>query len=572
MAKKKIAILGGSAILLIAAVAVIAVTLTSGKNDTPSPASPDGSSHLKTSVKAIQAICHPTDYKETCEQTLTSAAGNITDPKELVKLAFQLTSERIQAALNHSSLLLKAEKDPMSVEALKDCREVFGYGVQDLQDTINRFSSFDITKIDDMVNDIKVWLSAVVTYQETCLDGFENVTSDAGKSMAAALNVSKQLTSNALAIMDGLESIIGSISIPQINRRLLAEATSGNLPSWLSAGGRNLLSASAIQLKPDVTVAQDGSGDYRTINEALKTVPRDTNTSYYVIYVKEGVYNEYVEIAKDMLNVFMFGDGQTKSRITGSLNRVDGTSTFKSASCAVVGDGFIAKDMGFENTAGAEKHQAVALRVNGDRAVFYQCQMDAFQDTLYAYAKRQFYRDCTISGTVDFIFGDSPAVFQNCVMVVRRPMDNQQCIVTAQGRKDRHQPSGIVLHKCRITADPTLYPVRQQIKSYLGRPWKQYSRTLIIQTEIDDLISPDGWLPWEGDFGLNTCMYAELDNYGAGSATDKRVTWKGVKKISYRRARKYSVERFLQGNRWLPATGVPYIADLVPQGGATRTN
>lgn len=144
-------------------------------------------------------------------------------------------------------------------------------------------------------------------------------------------------------------------------------------------------------------------------------------------------------------------------------------------------------------------------------------------------------------------------------------MDNQQNIVTAQGRKDRHQPSGIIIHQCKIVADSDLHPVRQTIKSYLGRPWKQYSRTLIIQTEIDDLIAPEGWLPWEGDFALRTCLYAELDNFGAGSGKDKRVKWRGIKKVNYSGARKYSVERFLQGNRWLPATGVPYVADLVPQ-------
>ena len=240
---------------------------------------------------------------------------------------------------------------------------------------------------------------------------------------------------------------------------------------------------------------------------------------------------------------------------------------------AVIGDGFLAKDIGIENTAGPEKHQAVALRVSGDRAVFYKCQMDAYQDTLYAYAKRQFYRDCTISGTVDFIFGDSPSVFQNCKMVVRRPMDNQQNIVTAQGRKDLRQPSGIILHKCKIVADPDLYPVRQTIKSYLGRPWKQYSRTIIIQTEIDDLIAPEGWLPWVGDFGLRTCTYAELENTGPGSVTNKRVKWKGIKKINQAGASMYSVERFIQGHLWLPATGVPYIANFVQKGGeATNIN
>lgn len=232
---------------------------------------------------------------------------------------------------------------------------------------------------------------------------------------------------------------------------------------------------------------------------------------------------------------------------------------------AVIGAGFMAKDMGFENTAGPEKHQAVALRVQSDESIFYNCQMDGYQDTLYAHAHRQFYRDCTITGTIDFIFGDAAAVFQNCKMLVRKPLENQQCIVTAQGRTERREPTGIILQNCTISADKDLYPLRKTVRSYLGRPWKEYSRTIIMQTQIDDLIQPQGWLPWMGDFALNTCFYTEYGNRGAGSGTTERAKWRGVKKITPQHAADFTAGRFIGGDKWIEPTGVPYTSGLLPQ-------
>lgn len=230
---------------------------------------------------------------------------------------------------------------------------------------------------------------------------------------------------------------------------------------------------------------------------------------------------------------------------------------------AVVGDYFIAKNIGFENTAGAEKHQAVALRVSSDMSVFHNCQMDGYQDTLYVHAHRQFYRDCTISGTIDFIFGNSATVFQNCTMVVRKPMDNQNCIVTAHGRTERREPTALVLQGCTITADPAYLPVKDINKAYLGRPWKEFSRTIIMQSNIGGFIQPQGWLPWMGTFAINTCFYAEVDNKGPGAGMTDRVTWRGVKKINLDHAQKFTPGKFIGGDHWITPTGVPYTSGLL---------
>lgn len=227
------------------------------------------------------------------------------------------------------------------------------------------------------------------------------------------------------------------------------------------------------------------------------------------------------------------------------------------------GDHFIARDIGFENAAGPEKHQAVALRVSADRAIFYNCQMDGYQDTLYAHTYRQYYRNCQISGTIDFIFGDSAALFQNCTMVLRKPMDNQRNIVTAQGRKDIRQPTGLVLQNCSFVAAPEYFPVRFQLPSFLGRPWKEFSRTIIMESFIDDVIHPEGWLPWNLDFALNTLFYTEFNNRGPASNKNLRVKWAGIKELPAKRIKRFTGNEFLEGKKWIKHTKVPYDGGFI---------
>lgn len=218
-----------------------------------------------------------------------------------------------------------------------------------------------------------------------------------------------------------------------------------------------------------------------------------------------------------------------------------------------LGDGFVAVSMGFRNTAGPEKHQAVAIRIQADRSIFLNCRMDGYQDTLYAQTHRQYYRGCVITGTIDFIFGDASAIFQNCLISLRKPLDNQQNIVTAQGRTDRRETTGIVLQNCRILPDDDLVPKVRQVKSYLGRPWKEFSRTIVMESTIGELIQPEGWLPWEGDFALSTLYYAEYNNNGPGAAVTARVKWPGYKVINKDEALEYTVGPFIQGDDWLRA-------------------
>ncbi|CAN4105966.1 unnamed protein product [Withania somnifera] len=542
MGLKKVAIASTASILLVACVLAAAISFTSKRNEN------NNNNEVSTSTKSVQAICQQTDYKETCTTTLAKA--NITsDPKDLLKLAFSAAIDNLSESIkNSNSLFDEASKDPRTKDAFQTCEDLLHVAVDELRRSFDEMGTFDVAKLKDYTEDLKTWISASITYQETCLDAFENTTGETGEKMRKLLKNAGELTSNGLAMISSLDQVFTNLKVPG---RLL-NAHEGMLHEVNSNG-----------LKPNVIVAIDGSGQYKSINEALKAVP-PKNTQKFVIFIKAGVYKEYVEVPKKINNVVFIGEGPTKTKITGSKNYADGTGTFKTATVAINGEYFMAKDIGIENTAGSIKHQAVALRVSGDMAVFHNCQIDGYQDTLYVHTYRQFYRDCTISGTIDFIFGDASAVFQNCKMIVRKPMANQACMVTAQGRKDRRGVGAIVMQNCQIIATDEFLTTQPPIKAYLGRPWKEYSRTIIMQSLIDGFIDPQGWSEWAGNFALDTLYYAEYQNRGVGANLNNRVNWRGYQKnIGQQVAAGFAPGVFIMADQWVKLSGVPYESGLM---------
>lgn len=168
---------------------------------------------------------------------------------------------------------------------------------------------------------------------------------------------------------------------------------------------------------------------------------------------------------------------------------------------AVVGKGFVAVNITFRNTAGSSKHQAVAVRNGADMSTFYNCSFEGYQDTLYVHSLRQFYKSCDIYGTVDFIFGNAAALLQDCNMYPRLPMQNQFNAITAQGRTDPNQNTGVSIQNCCTIAASDLGDATNNyngIKTYLGRPWKEYSRTVYMQSFTDGLIDPKGGANGQG--------------------------------------------------------------------------
>lgn len=184
---------------------------------------------------------------------------------------------------------------------------------------------------------------------------------------------------------------------------------------------------------------------------------------------------------------------------------------------AVQGYGFIARDMGFWNTYGPGS-QAVALFSASERSVFYRCLMDGYQDTLFTHSNHQFYRECDIYGTVDFIFGDAAVVIQNSNILVKRGTSKVN-VITAQGKDVPQSATGISIQNCSISPAENL----DGIKTYLGRPWKNYSTTIIMESRLGSFIDPQGWLAWTGGNPPvpDTILYVEYSNAGPGAETEK---------------------------------------------------
>uniref|UniRef100_J3KY15 Pectinesterase n=1 Tax=Oryza brachyantha TaxID=4533 RepID=J3KY15_ORYBR len=258
----------------------------------------------------------------------------------------------------------------------------------------------------------------------------------------------------------------------QLHRRLLTTDDGGDaasFPRWVKQNDRRLLQAAAAEIEPDMVVAKDGTGTHRKIRDAIKAAPEHSHRRV-VIYIKAGVYIENVKIGRKKTNLMLVGDGAGKTVVVGFRSVHDNYTTFHTATLAVAGAGFIMRDMTVENRAGPARHQAVALLVSGDHAVVYRCAVLGYQDTLYAHAQRQFYRDCDVAGTVDFVFGNAAVVLQNCTLWARRPLPGQKNTVTAQGRRDPNQSTGISVHGCRLLPSPELAPARRGYPTYLGRP------------------------------------------------------------------------------------------------------
>ncbi|CAN6926483.1 unnamed protein product [Brassica oleracea] len=537
--RKRITIIVVSLLVLVGIVIGAVFGIMANKKSTTVETSDNGDS-ISVSVKAV---CDVTLHKDKCFETVGSAPNaSSLNPEQLFIYAVKITIAEATKALNAFS----SSGDNTTMHA---CVELLDLTIDNLENTLTSSQNGDVT-LPELVSDLRTWLSSAETYQDTCTETLAESNHPDSKTFGESqLKNATELTSNALAIITWLGKIADSF---KLRRRLQSADVAVDLNV-----GRRLLQSTDLRRVANIVVAKDGSGKCKTISTALKDVPEKSDKRT-VIYVKKGVYFENVKVEKTMWNVVVVGDGESKSIVSGKLNVIDGTPTFQSATFAVFGKGFMARDMGFINTAGPSKHQAVALVVSADLAAFYRCTMNAYQDTLYVHAQRQFYRECTIIGTVDFIFGNAASVLQSCKIRPRRPMQGQQNTITAQGRKDPNQNTGISIHRCNISPLGNLTGVQ----TFLGRPWKDFSTTVIMESSLHGFIDPKGWLPWVGDSAPDTIFYGEYKNIGAGASTKNRVKWKGLRFLSTKEANRFTVKPFIDGERWLPTTKVPFRSGL----------
>ncbi|XP_009391197.2 pectinesterase 3 [Musa acuminata AAA Group] len=552
--RRRLALLAASAVLLVVIVVSVGVVAAIGHGDgSPSPTS---------IADSIKAMCNVTRYPDSCFSSISTARGaNLTDdPEELFRISLAVAVDAIGKVSTVAGSFEIPAKDKRLEAALRDCDQLFDSAIDRLNDSLSLMQPLpgepllNASKIEDLTT----WLSAAVTDQETCLDGFEGTTGNVRDKMAVAMVNSTQYTSNSLAIVVGILGIMEKLDFP-LHRKLLSVPSAVRYPAWISRAQRRALRQDmAARREQNVTVAMDGTGQVKTIKEAIDLAPKK-NAHPFTIYIKEGVYKENVVVDKSKWNVIVLGDGMYKTIVDGKLNFIEGTPTFSTATFTAAGNGFMAMDMGFRNFAGPEKHQAVALRSSSDRSIFFRCSFDGHQNTLYAHSLRQFYRECDVAGTVDFIFGDAAVVFQDCKIRPRQALPHQQTTITAQGKTDPNENTGISIQACTIESYDNV-----TVSAYLGRPWKDYSTTIIMQSEIGTVVSPTGWLPMEiGTEPPSTIRYAEYQNTGPGSTVAGRVKWPGYNPgINTEEASKYTVETFIGGGDWIPATGVQFQSSL----------
>lgn len=291
-------------------------------------------------------------------------------------------------------------------------------------------------------------------------------------------------------------------------------------------------------------VAADGSGNFTTVQQAINAVP-DFRKVETIIFIKKGTYKEKLILPESKSLITFIGERKDSTIITyddwaqrkNTFGEEMGTSG--SAGFYIYGSNFSAENITFQNTAGPVG-QAVAVFVAGDKARFKNCRFLGFQDTLYTWGResRQYYNNCYIEGTVDFIFGSSTAVFDSCIIFGKRGG-----YYTAASTPE-NKAFGYVFMHCNITGSAPPHSF------LLGRPWRPYAKTVFLFCNLDNQVAPAGWSNWGKVENEKTTYYAEYKNTGAGAATNARVAW--AHQLTDSEASRYTLQHIF--GDWMPGS------------------
>ncbi|KAF8049499.1 hypothetical protein N665_2194s0002 [Sinapis alba] len=490
----KVVVSVASVLLLVGVAIGVVVIINKNGNNTP----------LSPQMKAVQGICQTTSDKASCVKTLEPVKSD--DPNKLIK-AFMLATQ--DALTKSSNFTGKAEGDlgssisPNNKAVLEYCKKVFMYALEDLGTIVEEMGE-DLNQIGSKIDQLKQWLTGVYNYQTDCLDDIQE--DDLRKTIGEGIASSKILTGNAIDIFHTVVSAMAKLNVKVDDFKNM---TSGVFsPSDKGAAPVNKETPPVV----DTPVA-DPDGPSRRLLEDLDETGVPT----------------WVSGADRKL---MANAGRARIRANFVVAK-DGSGQFNSIQQAV--------------NACPEK--------NPGRCIIY-IKAGIYREQVIIPKKKNnifMFGD----GTVDFIFGKSATVIQNSLIVVRKGNKGQYNTVTADGNeKGLAMKIGIVLQHCRIVPDRKLAAERLTVESYLGRPWKQYSTTVVMNTEIGDLIRPEGWRMWDGENFHKSCRYIEYNNRGPGANTNRRVNWAKIARTAGE-VTQFTVANWLSPVNWIQQANVP---------------
>lgn len=302
-----------------------------------------------------------------------------------------------------------------------------------------------------------------------------------------------------------------------------------------------ILSASAGNTQYDIVVDRAGRGHFRNVQEALDSVKKINTDNIITIFIRDGIYKEKIDLTADISNVHLIGESRDKTIITYDDHaNINNMRTFKTYTFRISGHDLLFENLTIENSA-LQLGQAVAAHIEGDRIVFKNCKFLGNQDTIYAGNdnSRQYFENCYIEGTTDFIFGPSSAWFENCEIFCKK-----DSYITA-GNTPENVEFGYIFNNCKVRLADGIYQV------YLGRPWRPHAMTLFMNTDLGEGIKAAGWHNWDKETNQKTARYMEYNNFGEGANTSERVEWSRV--LNKNEAEKYTLKNVLNGSdNWNP--------------------